>query len=64
MAVHTFIIVILFNYWKAYLFDDELASILGIKTGFLEYLLFVLIAISVVVLIRVVGIILVLPLFT
>ena len=58
------VIAVLFNYWKAYLFDDEFASIIGIKTGFLEYLLFVLIAISVVVLIRVVGIILVLALFT
>lgn len=68
MACFTLIIVlvvaVLFNYWKAYLFDDEFASIIGIKTGFLEYLLFVLIAISVVVLIRVVGIILVLALFT
>ncbi|MCQ4937291.1 MULTISPECIES: metal ABC transporter permease [Anaerotignum] len=68
MACFTLIIVlvisVLFNYWKAYLFDDEFASIIGIKTGFMEYLLFVLIAISVVVLIRVVGIILVLALFT
>lgn len=68
MASFTLVIVlviaVLFNYWKAYLFDDEFASIIGIKTGFLEYLLFVLIAISVVVLIRVVGIILVLALFT
>lgn len=68
MAIFTmivvFVITVLFNYWKAYLFDEEFASIIGIKTGFLEYLLFVLIAISVVVLIRVVGIILVLALFT
>ena len=46
------------------MFDEEFASILGINTAFLEYLLFVLIAMSVVVLIRVVGIILVLALFT
>jgi len=68
MAVLTLIVVlvvrILFNYWKAYMFDEEFAAILGIKTAFLEYLLFVLIAMSVVVLIRVVGIILVLALFT
>lgn len=58
------VIIILFNDWKAYLFDEEFASIIGIKTTFLEYLLLVLIAMTVVVLIRVVGIILVLSLLT
>ncbi len=58
------VIAILFNYWKSYMFDEEFASIIGIKTAFLDYLLFILIAMSVVVLIRVVGIILVLALFT
>jgi zinc transport system permease protein len=58
------LIITLFEYWKAYLFDEEFATILGIKTAFLEYLLFILIAMSTVVLIRVVGIILVLSLFT
>lgn len=60
----TLIIVIFFNHWKSYMFDEEFASVTGMKTAFLEYLLFVLIAMSVVVLIRVVGIILVLALFT
>ncbi len=64
----TFIVVLaiiaLFNDWKAYLFDEEFASIIGIRTAFLEYLLLVLIAMTVVVLIRVVGIILVLALLT
>jgi zinc transport system permease protein len=46
------------------MFDEEFAYLLGIKTAWLEYLLFILIAMSVVVLIRVVGIILVLALFT
>jgi len=68
MAVLTLFVVIviiaLFNYWKSYMFDEEFATIMGIKTAFLEYLLFVLIAMSVVVLIRVVGIIMVLALFT
>ncbi|MEN3005431.1 metal ABC transporter permease [Dehalobacterium formicoaceticum] len=59
-----FVIILLFNDWKAYLFDEEFASIIGIKTVFLEYLLLVLIAMSVVVLIRVVGIILVIALLT
>jgi len=58
------VIVLFFEYWKAYLFDEEFAAILGIKTGFLEYLLYLLIAMSVVVLIRVVGIILILALLT
>jgi len=57
-------ILIFFNNWKAYLFDDEFASIIGIKTTFLEYFLLGLIAMTVVVLIRVVGIILVLSLLT
>ena len=60
----TLVIVVLFNNWKAYLFDDEFVSIIGIKTTFLEYLLLILIAMTVVVLIRVVGIILVLALLT
>lgn len=68
MAAFTLIVVlvitILFSYWEAYMFDEEFASIIGIKTAFMEYLLFVLIAMSVVVLIRVVGIILILALFT
>ena len=54
----------LFADWKAYLFDDEFAGILGVNVAFLEYLLMVLIALTVVVLIRVVGIILVLALLT
>ena len=59
-----FVIYMLFNNWKAYLFDEEFASIIGIKTGFLEYLLLILIAMTVVVLIKVVGIILVIALLT
>ncbi len=68
IAVLTLIVVLvvvaLFDYWKSYLFDEKFATIMGIKTTFLEYLLFILIAMSVVALIRVVGIILVLALFT
>nr|WP_315020884.1 metal ABC transporter permease [uncultured Aminipila sp.] len=58
------IIIVLFNDWKAYLFDEEFASIIGIRTALLEYLLLILVAMTVVVLIRVVGIILVLSLLT
>lgn len=56
--------VIFFNHWKVYLFDDEFAYIVGIKTALLEYVLMVMIALTIVVLIRVVGIILVLALLT
>ena len=59
-----FIIISLFNHWKAYLFDEEFAAITGVNTSFLNYLLLILIAMTVVVLIRVVGIILVLALLT
>lgn len=62
--IATAVVFILFNDWKAYLFDEEFALIRGINTAFLEYLLLVLIAMTVVVLIRVVGIILILALLT
>ena len=58
------VVFALFNAWKAYLFDEEFASIIGVRTVFLEYLLLVLVAMTVVVLIRVAGIILVLALLT
>lgn len=68
MVILTFVVVLivaaLFNDWKAYLFDEEFASIIGVKTALLEYLLLILVAMTVVVLIRVVGIILVLALLT
>lgn len=62
--VVVFIVAMLFNDWKSYLFDEQFASLNGMKTVFLEYLLLVLVALSVVVLIRVAGIILVLALLT
>ncbi len=60
----TLIVLSLYHDWKAYLFDEEFAAIIGVKTTFLEYLLLILVAMTVVVLIRVVGIILVLALLT
>lgn len=63
-AIVLLMVVIFYNDWKAYLFDQEFAFVLGIRTAFLEYLLLVLVAMTVVVLIRVVGIILVLALLT
>lgn len=58
------VILTFFHDWKAYLFDEEFATILGVRTSILGYLLMVLIAMTVVVLIRVVGIVLVLALLT
>ena len=63
-AIIVFITIILFNDWKAFLFDPEFSKIRGLKTTFLEYLLLVLIALTVVVLIRVAGIILIIALLT
>lgn len=59
-----FVVVVFFNHWKAYLFDEEFAVILGVNTTILEYGLLILVAMTVVVLIRVVGIILVIALLT
>lgn len=60
----TFAIISLFNTIEAYIFDEEFCRVLKIKTILLDYLLFILIALTVVVLIRVVGIILVIALLT
>lgn len=57
-------IISLFNYFKAFMFDEEFTYVLGINTKLLEYLLYVLIAFSIVVLIKVVGIILIIALLT
>jgi len=59
-----FLTVVLFNYWKAYMFDEEFADIIGVNTVLLGNLLYIMTAMSVVVLIRVVGIVLVLALLT
>jgi zinc transport system permease protein len=68
MVFLTFVILItvsaLFNYLKAYLFDDEFSAVLGINVLFIEYFMYLLIACTIVVLIRVVGIILVIALLT
>lgn len=68
MLVLSVIIIItvasIFNYLKAYLFDEEFIRVLKINTIMLEYILFILIALSIVILIKVVGIILVIALLT
>ena len=58
------IVTIFFQLWKVYLFDDEFSGIIGIKSAMMEYVLLVLVALTIVVLIRVAGIILVLALLT
>ena len=63
-AVIVISITSIFPYWRAYLFDEEFTKVLGINTLLLENLLFVLISISIVILIKVVGIILVIALLT
>jgi len=56
------VVIMLFHDLKSFMFDAQFASIHGMRTKFLEYLLLVLIALTVVVLIRVAGIILLLAL--
>ena len=53
-----------FQAFKAYIFDEEFASVAGVPVRALEYLMYVLVAVTVVVMIRVVGIILVSALLT
>ncbi|SHK09038.1 metal ABC transporter permease [Paramaledivibacter caminithermalis] len=68
MAILSFIIIFfiacIFNYWRAYLFDEEFTKTLGVNTLALEYTLFILISLSIVILTKVVGIILVIALLT
>ena len=59
-----FFIALMFNTIKSYLFDEEFSFTLGINTTLLEYGLFILIALAIVVLIKVVGIILIIALLT
>ncbi len=58
------VVFIFYNDWKAYLFDSEFSAILGLRVTVLEYTLLVMTALTVVVLIRTVGIILILALLT
>lgn len=53
-----------YQMFKAYIFDEEFASVAGVPVRALEYLMYVLVAVTVVVMIRVVGIILVIALLT
>ena len=63
-AVVLLVICIFFDDWNSFLFDEEFASINGLKTKFFEYVMLILISLTVVVLIRVAGIILVIALLS
>lgn len=54
----------IYNYWKLYLFDEEYAKIIGINVAVLDLILSVLLAVSIVLLIKVVGVILALAMLT
>lgn len=62
--VVVFVVISLYQDLKVFLFDNEFANVIGIKTKFLDYLVLILIALSVVILIHIAGIILVLALLT
>ncbi|HRX13581.1 MAG TPA: metal ABC transporter permease [Eubacteriales bacterium] len=68
MAVLTVVVtlstLIFLNDWKTYLFDEEFAHVRGMKTSLMEYWLLVLVALTVVVLIRAAGIMLVISMLT
>lgn len=68
MIILTSIIVLLiigpFHYWRMYLFDEEFAFVKGLPVVKMEYILFILISLSIVILIKVVGIILAIALLT
>lgn len=53
-----------YQQYKTLLFDEEFAAVIGLPVAILKNLLFVLIALTVVILIRVVGIILIIALLT
>ncbi|MBN2898553.1 MAG: metal ABC transporter permease [Clostridia bacterium] len=58
------IVFLFFEYWKAYLFDEELLRVLDYNIERFELVLYLLVAISIVVLIKAVGIILVIAMLT
>lgn len=61
-AIVCLAVFVFFNDWKRYLFDSQFSGVRGMNTAVFEYALLVLVALTVVVLIRVAGIILVIAL--
>ena len=68
MAAFTFAVVLLFvmlrNYLILYLFDEEYATVRGVKVKLLEWVVYIMIPIGIIVLVKVVGIILTIALMT
>ena len=58
------VVIGMFQYWKIYLFDEQHLKVLNIKTFVFEKLLYMLIALSIVLLIKVVGMILAIAMLT
>lgn len=63
-AAVVFFIIAFYNCFRAYLFDDEFAAVIKINVNLINNILHVLIALTIVILIRAVGIVLVLALLT
>jgi zinc transport system permease protein len=59
-----FFIFTLFNIIKAYIFDEEYCRILKLPVDLIEYILYIMIALTTVILIKVVGLILIIALLT
>ncbi len=62
--VVTMVIIMFFHDWRAHLFDPEFTKIMGKPTKLMENVMLILIALTVVALIRVVGIVLVIALLS
>jgi zinc transport system permease protein len=58
------VVVGMFQYWKIYLFDENHLTVLKINTNLFEKILYILIALSIVLLIKVVGMILAIAMLT
>jgi zinc transport system permease protein len=63
-AIVLILIIPFIHYWKLYAYNTEFAKIQGMKVNFMDYVFFFIIGISVVSLIKVIGIIMVIALFT
>lgn len=58
------VITSMYHFWKAYLFDENYLNVMGISTTWFERGLYIILAVSIVLLIKVVGIILAIALLT
>ena len=63
-AIVVFLVIAFYNCFRAYLFDDEFAAVIRINVNLINNILHVMIALTIVILIRAVGIVLVLALLT